>query len=633
MANFIIGTAGHIDHGKTTIIKRLTGIETDRWEEEKKRGITIDLGFAYFDLPNGQRAGIIDVPGHEKFIKNMLAGVSGIDLVLFVVSADEGIMPQSQEHLDILNLLELKSGIVLLNKADLVDEDWLEIITEDVRGKIKGTFLEDAPILPISAITGQGFDQLIQRIQNYADQMTKEERVGAPRIPVDRVFTSTGFGTIITGTLLDGDLNVGDDVVLFPKEIPTKVKNIQVHGEKVDSAHSGQRVAVNLANVKKDEIHRGDVLAYDNTIKSTHMIDGKLKLLESSTRELFNWTRLRLYHGSKEVLCRLVLLDREVLKPGEEAFVQFRLEEKTACRFGDRFVVRFYSPLETIGGGLILDPNAAKHKRFKDNILHDLEMKSQGDPSAVIEKALERLSKEFPTVADIVKQSGTQEETVQTVLRTMIEEGAAYEINGKHYVHQVFIEQLEEKLLRLLSDYHEKYPARTGLKKDEIKSKLLQGVSSKVFDSLLAFIVSADSKSFKMVGPVVSLTQFSATLPARDQKIADQIVKLYKTTGYKPMNMSEVFTQLRLSKKDQEIINYLLESRILIRINDSIYLMAEDYDAAKQALIDFIGAKGEIALSDYRDLLDTSRKIAVALLEHFDDIKVTKRLENTRVLY
>lgn len=631
MANFIIGTAGHIDHGKTTIIKRLTGIETDRWEEEKKRGITIDLGFAYFDLPNGQRAGIIDVPGHEKFIKNMLAGVSGIDLVLFVVSADEGIMPQTQEHLDILNLLELKNGIVLLNKADLVDEEWLEVITDEVKEKLTGTFLEDAPILPVSAITGQGFEALNSLIQAYAEKMTVEERSGAPRIPVDRVFTSTGFGTIITGTLLDGDLNIGDEVVLFPNEIPSKVKNIQVHGEKVDNAHSGQRVAVNLANVKKEDIHRGDVIAYDNTIKSTHMIDGKLKLLANSTRELTNWTRLRLYHGSKEVLCRLVLLDREILKPGEEAFVQFRLEEKTACRFGDRFVVRFYSPLETIGGGLILDPNAVKHKRFKDDILKDLEVKSQGDPSAVIEKALERLSSEFPTIQEIVKQSGTQEETVKSVLDQLIEAQNTYVLNGKHYVHRVFVEQIEEQAMRLLNDYHDKYPARSGLKKDELKSKLIKGIANKIFDDLLKIII--DGHNIKMTGNVVSLDQFSVTLSAKDQKIVDQILKLYNSMGYRPPNMSDVFDQLRLSKKDQEIINYLLESRILIRISDTIYLTADDYDIAKDKLITFITDKGEIALSDYRDLLDTSRKIAVALLEHFDDIKVTKRVENARVLY
>ncbi len=631
MANFIIGTAGHIDHGKTSIIKRLTGIETDRWAEEKKRGITIDLGFAYFDLPNGQRAGIIDVPGHEKFIKNMLAGVSGIDLVLFVISADEGIMPQTQEHLDILNLLELENGVVLLNKADLVDEEWLEIITEEVKEKLVGTFLENAPILPVSAITGQGFDKLTELIQEVSTKIILEQREGAPRIPVDRVFSSTGFGTIITGTLLDGALKEGDDVVLFPKEIVTKVKNIQVHGEKVDVAHSGQRVAVNLANVKKEEIHRGDVVAYKETIKSTHMIDGKLKLLESSTRELCNWTRLRLYHGSKEVLCRLVLLDREVLKPGEEAFVQFRLEEKTACRFGDRFIVRFYSPLETIGGGLILDPNAVKHKRFKDDILKDLEVKSQGNPSAVIEKALERLSMEFPLVSDIVKQSGTQEETVIEVLSRLIDGGSAHCLNGKHYIHQAYVEQLEEKTLRLLNEYHEKFPARSGLKKDELKSKLLKSVNNKIFDNLLAILLASDL--FKMVGQVISLSHFSITLPARDQKLADQIVKLYKTMGFKPPNLPEVFDQLKLGKKDQEIINYLLESRILVRISDTIYLQADDYDVAKDRLVEFLNENKEIALSDYRDLLDTSRKIAVALLEHFDDIKFTKRLDNARVLY
>ncbi len=630
MTNFIIGTAGHIDHGKTTIIKRLTGIETDRWEEEKKRGITIDLGFAYFDLPNGHRVGIIDVPGHERFIKNMLAGVSGINLVLFVISADEGVMPQTQEHLDILNILEPERGIILLNKVDLVDEDWLEMVTEEVKEKCKGTFLEDAPILPVSAITGQGFDRLNQMIQEYANEINIENTTGAPRICVDRVFTSTGFGTVITGTLMDGDLLVGDEVVIYPKKIETRVKNIQVHGEKIDKAYLGQRVAVNLANVKKDEISRGDVIAFKDTIKSTHMLDAKFKLLPNSNRELTNRTRLRLYQGSKEVLCRLILLDREVLKAGEEAFVQFRLEETTACRFGDKFVVRFYSPLETIGGGVILDPNAAKHKRFKENVIKELELKSQGNPASVIEKALERLSKNMPTLSDIVKQSGTQEHTVVEVLEDLIQNKLAFKILDRYYVHIEYIDSLTEKSIRVLNDYHKKYPLRIGMKKEELKSKLSFNDSVKVFDALISLVVQSQDISFN--NQMLSLAEFKIALNKREQQLFDSILNLYKEAGYKPPNIQEVIKLLNISNKDKEIVNYLLENKFLVKINDNIYLTEQDFNVAKQKLIKFIEDNGQIALSDYRDLLETSRKVAVALLEYFDENKITKRVENVRVL-
>ncbi len=364
MGNVIIGTAGHIDHGKTTLIRALTGIETDRLQEEKKRGITIDLGFAYFDLPSGRRAGIIDVPGHERFIKNMISGATGVDVVLLIISADEGVMPQTTEHIDILSYLEIKNGIVVLTKADLVDEEWLELVQEEIKEKLADTFMKDAPMIPVSAMSGQGIDLLTETIDSMTEVIESRDTHIPVRMPIDRVFTITGFGTVVTGTLIEGSVKVGQELVVYPEQLPTKVRNIQVHGTDQEVAYAGQRVAINLANIHKDDIHRGDVLAVEDTLYNSYMLDVHIKLLKHSNRVIDNWTRLRLYTGTKEVLCRAVLLDTDVLNPGDESFVQLRLEEPIACKYGDHFVVRFYSPLETIGGGIVLEPNASKHKTF-----------------------------------------------------------------------------------------------------------------------------------------------------------------------------------------------------------------------------------------------------------------------------
>ena len=355
MKNIIIGTAGHIDHGKTTLIKALTGRNTDRWEEEQRRGITIDLGFTYFDLPGGDRAGIIDVPGHEKFINNMVAGVVGMDLVLLVIAADEGIMPQTREHMDILNLLGIEKSIIVLNKCDLVDEEWLEMMEEDVREELSGTFLEHAPLVKVSAATGAGLDDLVKEIEHQTrDEVVQKDIHTIPRLPIDRVFTLSGFGTIITGTLVSGTITKEDTLQMYPVGKECKIRRIQVHGEDKKECYAGQRVAINLSNVKKKEIKRGCVLAPPNSMKNTDLLDVKLNVLDSSVRILTNHTRLHFFTGTSEVLCRAVLLDKEEIGPGESGYVQLRMEEEVAVRRGDKFVVRFYSPMETIGGGVVL---------------------------------------------------------------------------------------------------------------------------------------------------------------------------------------------------------------------------------------------------------------------------------------
>ncbi|MEG1583979.1 MAG: selenocysteine-specific translation elongation factor, partial [Anaerovorax sp.] len=384
MHNVIVGTAGHVDHGKTCLIKALTGIETDRLKEEKKRGITIELGFADLKNTGEQHIGIIDVPGHERFVRNMLAGIGGIDIVLLVVAADEGIMPQTVEHFEILKMLNIHKGIVVLTKVDLVEEEWLEIVKEDVQDTVAGTFLEGAPVVEVSSFTGKNIDMLKEMICELAKGSgQRREESSLLRIPIDRVFTIDGFGTVVTGTLTEGSVRVGDEVALYPVGKTAKVRTLQVHGKMVDQAVAGQRTAVNLTNIKKEELERGYVLGAKGSMKNTMMLDVKIDLFKDSPRSLVNGSRLHLYYGAAEVLCKAILLESEEIHSGESTFAQLRLEKEIAVKKGDRFIIRFYSPVETIGGGMILDANPKKHKRFQAQTLADFQIKSEGDSDAL----------------------------------------------------------------------------------------------------------------------------------------------------------------------------------------------------------------------------------------------------------
>lgn len=630
MANIIIGTAGHIDHGKTTLIKRLTGIETDRLEEEKKRGITIDLGFAFFDLPSGKRAGIVDVPGHEKFIKNMLAGASGLDMVLLVVSAEEGVMPQTEEHLDILTLLGIERGIVVMTKCDLVDEDWKMMISDDIKEKLKGTFLEEAPFIEVSAISGEGMDSLNEEIEKIASELKGKNSTGFARLPIDRVFTMTGFGTVVTGTLSEGILNEGDTLEIFPTNLEAKVRSIQVHGNKVDRAYSGQRVAVNISNLKKDEISRGNVLAEANTMNSTHIIDCKVNILESSKREIANWTRLRLYHGTKEVLCRIVLLDKESLKPGEECFAQLRLEEETACKYGDKFVLRFYSPLETVGGGVILDSNAAKHKRFKDDIIEELVAKNEGNKHDMLENLIIKHSSELPNLEFLSRQSGINDIILTDIINDLLESKLIRRLKGGQIVHMSYIEDKNQELVILLNKFHEKNSLKAGIAKEEVRSKNFDKMKNKLFDEILDLIVESDS--IKVHGSLISLKDFVIVYSKQQESLIDNILALYKTTALNPPNTKDLNNLTKATKKDLEVINNLIDDGRLVKLNESILILSDYYELSKKQLLTYLNENSDITLAQFRDLVGTTRKIAVPLIEYFDNIKLTVRVDDKRKL-
>ena len=631
MRNIIIGTAGHIDHGKTTLIKALTGRETDRWEEEKRRGITIDLGFTYFDLPDGNKAGIIDVPGHEKFIKNMLAGVVGMDMVLLVIAADEGIMPQTTEHINILNLLGVENGIVVITKCDIVDQEWISLVREDITETISSTFLEGAPIVEVSSKTGQGIEKLIQEIINIADKAVKERELNTiPRLPIDRVFSIQGFGTVITGTLITGILKKGEEVEIYPVNKICRIRNIQVHSSDVEKAYAGQRTAINLSNVKKNEIYRGCVIAPVNSMKNTMMLDVKLNLLKSSKRVVINRSRLHLYTGTSEILTRVVLLDRDELTPGESCYAQLRLEEEIAVRRGDKFIVRFYSPLETIGGGEIIEPLPLKRKRFDENLIEELKIKEKGTGADVIEKIIKD-TKYLLSVSGLAKTTALTETEVQDNIEILEQEEkiTLFKVKNDMYVwHKSFEIEIEEKLEKYLFNYHKENKYATGAKKSEIKSKFFPNLKQLLFDVIIQAFV--EKGLIKQSDEFISLTYFTIEYDADYRKIKERVLMILDEVKFELLKIDELSEKINHPMTD-DVLSLMLTEKDLVRINDLV-TTRELYEEAKNILVEFLNKNKKISAAQYRDLINTNRKTAIALLEHFDMLKLTKRIENDRIL-
>jgi selenocysteine-specific elongation factor len=631
MRNIIIGTAGHIDHGKTTLIKALTGRETDRWEEEKRRGITIDLGFTYFDLPDGNKAGIIDVPGHEKFIKNMLAGVVGMDMVLLVIAADEGIMPQTTEHLNILNLLGVENGIVVITKCDIVDQEWISLVKEDITETISSTFLEGAPIVEVSSKTGQGIEKLIQEIINIADKAVKERELNTiPRLPIDRVFSIQGFGTVITGTLITGILKKGEEVEIYPVNKICRIRNIQVHSSDVEKAYAGQRTAINLSNIKKNEIYRGCVIAPVNSMKNTMMLDVKLNLLKSSKRVVINRSRLHLYTGTSEILTRVVLLDRDELTPGESCYAQLRLEEEIAVRRGDKFIVRFYSPLETIGGGEIIEPLPLKRKRFDENLIEELKIKEKGTGADVIEKIIKE-TKDLLSVSSLAKTTALTETEVQDNIEILEQEEkiTLFKVKNDMYVwHKSFEIEIEEKLEKYLFNYHKENKYATGAKKSEIKSKFFPNLKQLLFDVIIQAFV--EKGLIKQSDEFISLTYFTIEYDADYRKIKERVLMILDEVKFELLKIDELSEKINHPMTD-DVLSLMLTEKDLVRINDLV-TTRELYEEAKNILVEFLNKNKKISAAQYRDLINTNRKTAIALLEHFDMLKLTKRIENDRIL-
>ena len=639
MKHIIIGTAGHIDHGKTTLIHALTGRNTDRLKEEQKRGITIELGFTWFDLKDHTRCGIIDVPGHEKFINNMVAGVVGMDLVLMVVAADEGIMPQTKEHLDILGLLGIEKTILVLNKCDTVDEEWLSMMEEDVKEELKGTIMEGAPVARVSAMTGEGIEELKELIMHMVKDDVKEKDVNSiPRLPVDRVFSMPGFGTVVTGTLLSGSISKNDTLEVFPIGKECKIRNIQVHETNQDKCEAGQRVALNISNIHKDELHRGCVIAPVGSMENSRLMDVKLTVLKDSNRNIKNRDRLHLFTGTSEILCRAILLDKDELVPGETGLAQLLLEEELATKRGDRFIVRFYSPLETIGGGIVLEPNPRKKKRFNEDAIEELLKKESGSLADVCELNIRAETEDLITLKDLAKNMSHSAEELRPYLDELIADGIIYEFPKNKDIffwHRDNAFILSQEIVRDLKKFYEKYPYRVGIKKAEIHSSYMKKVKLNVFEECINKLVSENL--IEVRNEYVCLPGYEINKDETYLSIEKLLTDTFETVGYAFLRFSEIDKKKYSDEVVMDVLRVMMdeEKAVKVGIELEMYTMKHFMDAAEQKVREHFKTNEIITISEVREMFETSRKCAKPIIEYMDVIKVTKKVggETERVAY
>jgi selenocysteine-specific elongation factor len=632
MKHVIIGTAGHVDHGKTALIKALTGIDTDRLEEEKKRGITIELGFAHLDFEDGLQAGIVDVPGHEKFIRNMLAGAGGIDLAMLIIAADEGIMPQTAEHLGILTLLGIHDGLIVVTKADLVDDEWLEMVTKDAEDFVKGTFLEGKPVVPVSALTGTGLEALKKHLRALIEAVS-EKNVRIPfRLPVDRIFPVDGFGTVVTGTLIEGVVSVGDQAEVLPNGTPVTVRNIQVHGQTVPSASAGQRVALNLAGVKKSELEKGDVVAKRGSVRTSVMLDARLSVLKDSKRTIKNASMLHLYHGSRVVMAKAVLLDRDELLPGQSCYVQLRLTEQLPSKTGDRFVVRFYSPLETIGGGVILDPDPVKHKRNDPSVLDALTTRESGSAG---ERIYQTAAKNGGIAAadELRRQLDMDEQEFAAELEKLIGAGRLMELLAGRVIADTVLDKYARRCSALLEIYHKEHPLHTGLRVAELRQKLFGKAETAVGNAILGEL--SREGVIRIDNGRASLTGFEVRLTKRQRAIRERILEAFQNAGYETMTPEEIPKLFSPNEKSDcaQVTESLLASGELVMLSPQIYWHRDTFEKARGMAEGHFKANKELTMPQFRDLLGTSRKYALAMLDYLDSARVTKKTGDIRTVF
>lgn len=621
--NVIIGTAGHIDHGKTTLIKALSGIETDTTQEEKDRGMSINLGFAYFDLPSGKRCGVVDVPGHEKFIKNMLAGVSGINLVLLLVDSREGIMPQTKEHIDILTLLGIENYIIVMTKIDLVEEEYRELVKEDIREFIAGTVLENSPIIEVDSISKKGLDNLLETIDKKTEDIEAKNIEKNARLNIDRSFQVKGFGTVVTGTLTEGVVNVGDELVIYPKGIKTKVRNIQVHAKDVEKAYAGQRTAINLANIKFDDVKRGDTLATADSLTKTYMLDSEIKLINDERANLELWDRVRVYIGTEEVMARVVPLGTDLLKAGESSFAQLRLEDEIAVKNYDKFIIRTYSPMITIGGGVILDASPKKHSRFNGEILEKLKVQLEGNTSDLIANYILSHNNYLVSKDSIVKDLQLPEEEIVESIAQLIETATVYETK-LGYIHKKKYEEVLEKLKKLLAEYHNRFKLKVGIPKIEVLSKFK--LSQKETLELLDLFIANDE--IRLEGNLVAEKDFVVNYDKKQLAEKERIEKDLLEGGFTPPTIKDLTNG---EKPKVEILESLIDNTI-VRLDADLVLHANVLKEAIQKVEDHFSANEQMGLAEFRDMTGSSRKYSMAILEYIDKLGITRRVENYRVL-
>lgn len=626
---YVVGTAGHVDHGKSTLVKALTGIDPDRLKEEKEREMTIDLGFAWLTLPNGEKVGIVDVPGHKDFIENMLAGVGGIDAAILVIAADEGVMPQTREHLAILDLLQVKAGLIALTKIDLVeDKEWLELVQEEVRETVKGTVLENAPLILTSAKTGEGLERLVQALQDVLIRTPPRIDLGKPRLPIDRVFTIVGFGTVVTGTLVDGCLQVGQEVEILPQGLRARIRGLQSYKEKIQEARPGSRVAVNLSGVDKEQIKRGDVLTIPGWLVPTSLVDVHLRYLADAPFPLPHSAEVKFFTGAAEVIAKVRVLDREKVMPGEEAFVQLVLERPIPLVKGDGFIIRWPSPPVTVGGGKIVDPHPGKkHRRFRAEVVEKLKILASGTPEEIFLNTLK--AQEPVRFQEILPRLGLAREEALAILQKLIEKGEIITLKPEIAGEEGYIltksgwDKLLSRMVSSLEDYHRRYPLRKGMSKEELRSRLK--IPSGIFGEALAR-ASAEGKIREEEG-VVALSHHEVKFAPEQKEAVEKLLARFRTSPYATPSVAECETLL-----GSELFSALLETGILVKVSPEVVFLAETYREMVRRVIERLEREGKITVAQVRDMFGTSRKYALALMEHLDERKITKRVGDERVL-
>lgn len=632
----VIGTAGHVDHGKSTLVRALTGIDPDRLKEEKEREMTIDLGFAWLTLPSGLEVSIVDVPGHEDFIKNMLAGVGGIDLALFVVAADEGVMPQTREHLAILDLLQVTGGVVALTKSDLAENlEWLELVQEEVREQLVGTVLQDARIIPVSARTRQGLPDLLAEVDRLLQSQPPARDTGRPRMPIDRVFTIAGFGTVLTGTLTDGRLHVGDEVEILPQALRARVRGLQTHKTKVELAVPPTRLAVNLTGVSREQLQRGDVLTTPGWLRCTQTLDARLRLLKDAPRPLAHNVKLDFFTGTAQCEAQVRVLDRKEIAPGEQSWVQLVLPAPVCVVKGDRFIIRQPSPSLTLGGGFVVDPfPQRRHRRFQAEVTQRLERLTHGTPEEIL---LQELEREQPREAmTLVQHSTLGSELATQTLRLLLKQGQVVALEAmagsdvdsipsstKYVMSASGWGRACDQISSFLREYHQRYPLRAGMPREELKSRL--GLSPRAFSEAVS---RAASQGVLMeTEALLSLADHRVVLSPEQQRKTSELLRAFQQNPYSPPTVAESEAIV-----GADVLAALIEQRRLVKVSDIVLFSAEAYEQMIRAITEHLQREGRITLAQVRDLFNTSRKYAQALLEHLDDRRVTRRVGDERVL-
>ncbi len=633
MKQIILGTAGHIDHGKTSLIKAVTGIDTDRLKEEKLRGITIELGFAWLDLANGQRVGIVDVPGHEKFVKNMVAGATGIDLVALIIAADEGVMPQTREHLDICRLLGIKHGLVVLTKIDMVDEEWLELVTDDVQSFLRDSFLEDAPIVPVSSLTGKGLPEFMKCLERLCEDVPERSSKSLFRLPVDRVFTMKGFGTVITGSLVSGKIRVGETVTIYPSGIQSKVRGIQVHNQPVDEATAGVRTAINFQGLDRAAINRGDVLALANTLKPSYMVDVDLEYLGFDKKPLKNRKKVRFYTGSSEIVGNVILLDREELAAGQSAVAQLRLEDPLSVVRDDPFVMRSYSPIRTIGGGRIINPVPGKHKRFKEPVMANLRHLAEIHSKEIITYHIKESGLHGVAFSDLIIMTNIAEKELEQELQHLLSQKAVLQVDRENrvFLHGSVFDELREKTIQILETYHKEHPLKAGMIKEALKSQLPRALGLRTLNLLIQEL----SKSDKVVQEkeIIRLSGHRIALKADQKDIRYKMREAYLKGGLQPPYFKELVVSMGENADHvKDILGHMLEEGLLVKVKEGLYFHKDVIEDLKNKLVAFLRANSEITTPQLKEITGVSRKYMIPLIEYFDDTKVTLRVGDVRRL-